>query len=93
MLSQKKIIAILRVWVRAKVKRPKIGTVVLAIRKKGGVQNMSDGKCKMVGWYAPSQPLNSAEKKAILTAVGEFVDPRLGTADPKPGRFLIIQKN
>ncbi len=53
---------------------------------------MSDEKLKMVGWYDPSQLLDTAKKTVISTTVGEFADPRLGMADPQPGAFFDYSK-
>ncbi len=43
---------------------------------------------KMVGWYDWGQLKNTAAETAISTLVGEYADPRLGTAEPPRGEFL-----
>ena len=53
---------------------------------------IEDEKLKMVGWYDPSQLLDTAKKTAISTTVGKFADPRLGMADPKPGKIFDYSK-
>lgn len=43
---------------------------------------------KMVGWYDWGQLKNTALETAISTLVGEYADPRLGTAEPPRGDFF-----
>lgn len=42
----------------------------------------------MVGWYDPGQLVNTGIMTAISTIIGEYADPRAGTADPTKGKFF-----
>ena len=42
----------------------------------------------MVDWYDPGQLMNTAVKTIVSTMIGANADPRLGTADPRPGRYF-----
>jgi hypothetical protein len=48
---------------------------------------------KMVDWYDPRQLLNTARKTAISETIGEYADPRLGTAEAaQQGEFFDYSK-
>ncbi|HEX9930787.1 MAG TPA: hypothetical protein VGB02_19800 [Pyrinomonadaceae bacterium] len=49
-------------------------------------------QAKMTGWYDPMQLLSTARKTVLSTLVGEYADPRLGMADPTPGKFFDYSK-
>lgn len=49
-------------------------------------------KLGMVDWYDPRQLLNTAGKTFISETIGEYADPRTGTADPTPGKFFDYSK-
>ncbi len=46
----------------------------------------------MVGWYDPTQLLNTGKKTVISTAIGENADPRLVTAAATGGKFFDYSK-
>ena len=47
-----------------------------------------DTEQKMVDWYSPVQLLDTAGKTALSTIIGEYADPRLGTARAGKGKFF-----
>lgn len=46
----------------------------------------------MTEWYDPRLLLKTAGKTFLSETIGEYADPRLGTADPRPGRFFDYSK-